>query len=231
LDFILRTTNYRKEVDSARNLSEAVRIIASKLAVHAVGVIFCDEVQNIKVGSSTERGTFENTLQELINYTHTRWVLIGTGSSRSSVKSEALLRRMVGERGQINWGPLQPGIEWNEFIGGLWKRHVTKTPTPLTADLREFFRRLCGGVPDYAKKLFAAAQINVIGKAKDPNEQLTTEVLLGTMTESFADLHRRLEPTNKAKEFLKDMMARQAIGHGGNPEDDTKTDGNPKKQK
>jgi hypothetical protein len=192
LDYILGT-NYRGEVENAKNHTDRTRIVASKLAIHAVGVIFCDELQNIKVGSKTERELLENTLQELINYTHTRWVFVGTNDARTSIKSEALLRRMIGERGQINWASLSPGSEWDEFLTNLWSWQVTSKATELTPKISATMHRLTGGVADYAKKLFTAAQVNVIGNSKHPDEQLTEEVLLKTMRGSFGELHVRLE--------------------------------------
>jgi len=184
LDHLLKTT-YRNDLDRARNHTAQVRIIARALAIHAVGVIFCDEIQNIRVGSQTERRVFENTLQELINYTHTRWVFIGTKEARESIKSAALRRRMCGERGRIVWGPMNPGPEWNEFFEWLLARLVTKKPTPASPRLSVILNGLSGGVPDYAKRIVTTAQSNVIGNSKYPDEQLTERVLIDTMMESF----------------------------------------------
>jgi hypothetical protein len=192
LDYILQT-QYRDDLDRARNHTQQVRIIARALAVHAVGAIFCDEVQNVRVGSKTERGVLENTLQELINYTHARWVFIGTKAARAAIQSEALLRRMIGERGQLTWSSLAVGPDWDEFLGRLWERQVTAKETPLTPSISAVMHRLTGGIPDYAKRLFTAAQANIIGHSRFPDEQLTPEVLCGTMKESFSELHARLE--------------------------------------
>jgi hypothetical protein len=211
LDFILKT-NYQADVERARNHTAQVRVIARALAIHAVGVIFCDEVQNIGVGSETERGVLENTLQELINYTHTRWVFIGTRDGLASVKSGALLRRMCGERGRINWKPLEkispekshrnsPSGEydpqkplregdWEEFVRRLWDWQVTVVPTPLDEKISDTILRLTGGVPDYAKRLFTAAQSLVIGKKQFPDEQLTPDILIEAMKNSFAEEFR-----------------------------------------
>ena len=197
LDHLLKT-NYRNDLDRARNHTAEVRIIARALALHAVGVIFCDEIQNIRVGSQTERMVFENTLQELINYTHTRWVFIGTQGARGSINSAALRRRMCGERGRIVWEPMSPGQEWNEFFHWLMARLVTIKPTPSTPRLSFILNGLSGGVPDYAKRLITAAQSNVIGNSNFPNEQITEEVLIQTMKESFPDEYTQINKRFKA---------------------------------
>jgi hypothetical protein len=201
LDFMLQT-KYRNDIDQARNHTQRVRIIARALAVHAVGAIFCDEVQNIKIGSNTERGVLENTLQELINYTHTRWVFIGTNGARAAIKSDALLRRMVGERGQLSWQSLSPGPDWEEFISMLWERQVTAVETPLTPELSKLMHELTKGVPDYAKRLFTAAQANIIGHSQYPEEELTDTLLRSTMAESFSEINRRLDLKTKRSTTL-----------------------------
>jgi hypothetical protein len=184
LDYSLKTS-YRNDLDRSRNHTAQVRIIARALAIHAVGVIFCDELQNIEVGSKSERMVFENTLQELINYTHTRWVFIGTKAARQTIQSSALQRRMCGERGQIIWEPMAPGPEWDEFFKWLLSRLVTRRPTPFDQRLSVAANGLTGGVPDNAKRLITAAESNIIGHSRFPEEQLTTEILEKTMKENF----------------------------------------------
>ena len=192
LDRILGTS-YWQDVIITRNHAEATAMVAGYLNLNAVGVVFADELQNIKVGSSTERDLLENTIQELVNLTHTRFVFIGTNESRRAVNSEALLRRMVGERGQITWSPLEEGPDWNDFVGRIWQWQVTAFPTPMTPSLSSLLHRLTGGVPDYAKKLFTATQATVIGNSSFPKEQLTDEQFVRVMKARFPDVHRKLE--------------------------------------
>ncbi len=192
LDLILKT-NYWTEVMNARNHAEATAIVVSRLNLNAVGAVFCDELQNIKVGSRTERDLLENTIQELVNLTHTRFVFIGTDESRDAVNSEALHRRMVGERGQLTWGPLKWGPDWDDLIAAVWQWLVTKAPTPLTPGLSALLYRLTGGVPDYAKKLITTTQAAVIGDPKNPEEQMSEEVFVRVMRNRFPKIHRDLE--------------------------------------
>jgi len=192
LDLILKTT-YWVEVLCARNHAEATAIIVSRLNLNAVGVVFCDELQNIKVGSKTERELLENTIQELVNLTHTRFVFIGTDESRDAVNSEALLRRMVGERGQLTWGSLKQGPDWDDFIKVVWKWQATEVPTPLTPGLSALLHRLTGGVPDYAKKLLTTTQGIVIGDPNYPQEQMTDKLFVRVMRNRFPKIHAALE--------------------------------------
>ena len=198
LDLVLGTS-YWSDVLHARNHTEATGIVASALALNAVGVVFCDELQNIKVGSSAERELLENTIQELINATHTRFVFVGTNEARDAVNSEALLRRMVGERGQLTWTPLKWGADWDTFIKAIWEWQATRVPTPLTPELSALLYRLTGGVPDYAKKLFTAMQAAVIGNEKQfPEEQMTPQAFVRMMRLRFPKIHRQNERRYKA---------------------------------
>lgn len=192
LDLILKT-NYWSEVLNARNYAEAEAIVAAYLSLNAVGVVFCDELQNIKVGSRTEHDLLENTIQELVNVTHTRFVFVGTDESRNAVNSEALLRRMVGERGQLTWGPLKWGPDWDDFINMVWKWQATMVPTPLTPGLGALLHRLTGGVPDYAKKLLTTTQAIVIGDPKYSQEQMTDKLFVRVMRNRFPKIHSGLE--------------------------------------
>lgn len=192
LDLVLKT-NYWSDVLHARNHTEATGIIASALTLNAVGVVFCDELQNIIVGSRTERALLENTIQELVNATHTRFVFVGTNESRDAILSEALLRRMAGERGQLTWTPLKRGPDWDDFINRIWEWQATKSATPLTPELSALLHRLTGGVPDYAKKLFTATQSVVIGNVAYRDEQMTAKLFLKVMRSRFPKIHKQNE--------------------------------------
>lgn len=193
LDHILHTT-YWSDILYARNHTEATGIVASALALNAVGVVFCDELQNIEVGSAAERALLENTIQELVNATHTRFVFVGTDEARDAVNSEALHRRMIGERGQLSWRPLKLGDDWDKFITAIWAWQATKVPTPLTPELSALLHRLTGGVPDYAKKLFTAMQAAVIGNENQfPDEQMTSAGFVKMMRVRFPKISKRLE--------------------------------------
>lgn len=188
LDYLLGTS-YLQLLEAERTLTLKARSVARWLTLHAVGTIICDEMQNIKVGSQNERHLLENTLQELINYTYTRWLFVGTKASLSAVCSEALKRRLIGERGQKIWEPLT-GDSWDEFITELWAWRVTSDPTPLSQELKLQIWKLTGGVPDYAKRLFTVAQsVLITSKVKD--ERLTPEVFRAAM-EMLPDVMRSM---------------------------------------
>ena len=93
---------------------------------------------------------------------------------------------------------MSPGQEWNEFFHWLMARLVTIKPTPSTPRLSFILNGLSGGVPDYAKRLITAAQSNVIGNSNFPNEQITEEVLIQTMKESFPDEYTQINKRFKA---------------------------------
>ena len=185
LDYIFGTDVLRRVI-RAKNDSERQKLIAGELSLHVTGVLVIDEIQNINVGNADARKGFVTFLQELINTTRTRLILVGTTEVYDTINSDAMLRRMNGESGALHWGPLAFDDEWQQYLPELWKWQVTKTPTILTEDLSATMHRLTGGTPGYAVNLWTKAQSLLVGNSHQPDEKITKAVLQHTMNRYFS---------------------------------------------
>ncbi len=189
LDCIFGTDTLAR-VLRAPNDSARQRIIAEELALHVTGVLVIDEIQNMGVGQPDARRIFANFIQELVNTTRTRVMLVGTDEMFDQVESAALRARMCGEAGQLTWGPLNYQTEWPTYCQALFDWRVTKSDRIDRDALSEELYRCSGGLPRIASNLWTKAQSLVIDHAKYPNEELTPKVLAHTMTHYFPDIHR-----------------------------------------
>ncbi len=180
MDRVLKT-DIVGDLKRERNHAGRQRILSNALNTALVGTIFIDEIQNGVIGTTIEREVFENTLQELINTTFTRFIFVGTPVAYR-FRSEALLRRFEGETGQIDWKPFQLDDEWLPFASQLCERQYTSIPTPVTEELKVQLLHLSGGVPHRAKTLWVAAQDFVIGSG---DEILSGTLLLHVLQKKF----------------------------------------------
>ena len=210
LDRILKTT-YREEMDRrGRNGTANSGFVMDKLALHAVGVIVLDEFQNIEVGSVSERHLMEMTLQEMINCTTTRWIFVGTRASVVT-KSEALVRRMSGERGQIIWDAMPFGPGWIDYVKEILKHTVTCKETPFTEGLAFGLHRLCDGNPSNLSRLITTAQANIIGHSNFPDEQLSLTVLEAAMKQFFPEVYARTQRRHKYRMAMEKKRKADAV--------------------
>lgn len=191
LDYIFKTDALAR-VLRAKNDSARQRIIARELSLHVTGILVIDEIQNMNVGTPEARRVFANFIQELVNTTRTRVMLVGTDEVFDAVTSDALLRRMTGEAGQLRWGRLDFDTEWPVYVRALTEWEVTRTPTVVDEELLATSYRLTGGLPGYAINLWTKAQSIMVGNSNYPNELITPKVLEYTMRRHFASVQELL---------------------------------------
>lgn len=208
LDRIFKT-NAHEKVTAAKNDSLRARIIARHLALHVTGLVVVDELQNIHAGTNRERETFSNFLQELVNTTRTRFVFVGTPDAAAAIVGEAMGRRTVGERGTLNWAPLDPRTEWPTYIKHLWEWQVTRHPTPLTPALSDCMFQLTGGIPSHAVNLWTKAQAALIGNPNHPEEVISESLLEYTMATYFSDTHRKVRKERRRQQLVNQISGRR----------------------
>jgi hypothetical protein len=168
-DYVRRVRNARTEHDKKVELLRA-------LALHAVGLIVIDEFQNICVGRHVERKRLARFLVGLMESTSTRIMLTGTPEAQTEVvKDMPLVRRTIGEHGQIEWDRITDADEWVRFLNGIWRYQYTATHTPLTTgpgSIADKIHTLSYGIPDLAVKLYRMTQYEIIGSKQNSNEKI-----------------------------------------------------------
>lgn len=180
MDTILGDTDYERRVRREKTEHDKQVELARALALHVVGLIVIDEFQNICVGRHVERKRLARFLVGIMENMSTRVMLAGTPEAQSEVvKDGPLMRRTIGETGQIGWDRITDAEEWIRFLHGVWRYQYTATATPLSegkGSLADTIHSLSHGIPDIAVKLYRMAQYEVIGNMADPREALTVEV-------------------------------------------------------
>ena len=176
MDVILGT-QYKKLVEAGRTEHGMARAIAGITALHTVGLIVIDEVQNACIGRPIERQRLTRFITKLMNSMSTRIMLVGTPEANDALMRDMpLLRRTIGESGQIPWNRIETVKEWGRFMRGIWRYQYTATETKLTRELAYKILTLTLGIPDLAVKLYCMAQKEVIGNKRYHDEKITEEV-------------------------------------------------------
>jgi len=181
-------------VEAGRTEHGMARAIAGITALHVVGLIVIDEIQNACIGRPIERQRLTRFLTKLMNSMSTRIMLVGTPEAEAALIHDIpLLRRTIGESGQIPWDRITSIKEWRRFLNGIWKYQYTATETNLTLELAHKMLALTIGIPDLAIKLYCMAQKEVIGNGHHPNEEITTGLLEYVMQTRMAQAEKILK--------------------------------------
>jgi hypothetical protein len=154
-----------------------MRNVARLMHLHCVGLLVCDEVQNL---SNSRKGE-DTVMTELVSACNDLGLpilFIGTNKAAQVLtRTFRQTRRSIGCN-IANWDRLPELVEpdevneWEEFLRMLWSYQWTKNPVPFNHAFARTMYFHSQGVIDIAIKLFAAAQ----GMAmNDGSEQITVE--------------------------------------------------------
>lgn len=171
---------------------------ASVLHRHCVGILFCDEFQNLtNVGKGKQ--TVMTELVTMSNVLGLPLVFIGTNKSEELLGLDFRTSRRVSGLGTEHWDRLDPGYfddegrfvsEWRDFLDVLWEFQWTRNPTPLSEEAAETMYYCSQGVLDVAIKLFASAQAHAM---LDGSETVTTALVMHAYRQELTLLHPMLD--------------------------------------
>lgn len=218
LDRLLPELTYHEMYlnDTSRTSTDSLILTVGRLlAIHHVGLLVADEVQNLcnsKKGAQvvmTELVTMCNMLNVPILFigTYKAAEVLGADfrqARRSTGGGVAPWHRMprfdplpidldLGEfKGVSNALPRQS--EWADFIRKLWVNQWVKKPMELTEDVLDLIYLLTQGVLDLAIKLFAIAQVRAI---LGGHETLSAALLEQVYATDFILLHEAIDALSK----------------------------------
>lgn len=200
IDALLPDISYYKDYvgtgkASASALMQSVAHIMNK---HLVGLLVCDEVQNL----SNSRKDDQVVMTELVsacNELKVPIVFIGTNKAEKILGLDFRQARRALGFGLGNWDPLPrwayvsdngevsstPG-EWAEFISVLWNYQWVNQPVGLTEGLLNLIYDLTQGVIDLAIKLFVAAQFRAM---MDGTETISEQLLVDIYNKDMKLIH------------------------------------------
>jgi AAA domain len=193
------------------NLGTMMSQVARLAALHAIGLLIVDEIQEL---SNVKSGGDKALLGFFLRLTNTIKIpvlMVGTYKAEAMLREQMrVLRRSTGI-GLRSWEPLSRTLpEWDAFLKVLWRYQYTKTPTELKPELSDALFDECQGIPDFAVKLCFLCQDRLIatndGKGK---EKITPRVIKTVATEYLSparDLLQALRYKDKEKlELLDDV--------------------------
>lgn len=191
LDQLIPNAEYFKEY-AERGKAGAdtlMRSIARLMLMHGVGLLICDEVQNI---ANAKKGgqVLMTELVSACNELKVAILFIGTNKAQKVLSAD--FRQARRASGALEpWDRLHQGTaaapgEWEDFLQVLWKFQWTKHPVELDWMLAEQMYRCSQGVIDLAIKLFASAQARAM---LDGSERLSGELIADVFEKEFRLMH------------------------------------------
>ena len=171
------------------------------LAVHYVGIIVIDEIQNL-VSSRKSREDLFNFIVSLSNSLNVPLLFVGTPKIHKFLTSNMRTARRFGTRGFINWKPLNPETnEWKKMICGLWNCNRLKHDAEvMPKNIEEKLYECSFGIVEILLKLFILAQTRVLlvsARNKDIEQKLTPEVIDYIFEEYFENVKPILAKLHK----------------------------------
>lgn len=171
-----------------------MRGVARVMNLHLVGLLICDEVQNL---ANSRKGS-QILMTELVSACNDLKVpilFIGTNKAAKVLGTDFRQSRRSSGHGIAPWDRLLPGTaaepsEWDTFLEILWQFQWVKKPVPFNSLLAHHMFECSQGVIDIAIKIFAAAQARAI---LDGSETLTPDLLLDVYSQEFQLLHPMIE--------------------------------------
>lgn len=156
IDTVLGTTYYQNY--GIRNKpSQHVMVGYMKTAAsnHSLGVLFIDEIQNLKRVKDPRLLDF---LVELDNEIGVPVVLVGTPDAEDTLNGDFRRARRASGQGEMRWGRMQNDVEWTYFLKALWKYQYVQKESKLTDELSQTMYYESQGITDIAIKLYFLAQ-------------------------------------------------------------------------
>lgn len=198
LDELLPGANYFETYAGRSGRTGAdslMRSVARVMNMHLVGLLICDEVQNL---SNANKGgqTVMTELVSACNDLKVPILFIGTNKAAKVLSLDFRQSRRASGHGITPWDRFYPHAEpgeineWREFVEVLWAHQWTRKPAALDERLLDLLHYYSQGVIDIAIKLFASSQARAM---LDGSETLTAELISDVYNKELKLLHPMIE--------------------------------------
>jgi hypothetical protein len=180
-------------------------------AVHAIGLLVIDEIQELSNVASGGDKTLLGFFLRLTNTLKIPVLMVGTYKAKAMLREQMRILRRIEGIGLRSWEPLsRTSPEWDTFLNVLWCYQYTKTPTTLTPELSEALFNECQGIPDFAVKLCFLCQDRLIATTNGNSKEKITPRIIKTVATDYLgaarDLLQALRYKDKDKlELLDDV--------------------------
>lgn len=181
LDALLGTT-YNKMFGRTRTVDELILTVARIAAMHCLGVLVIDEIQNLLDASGVGQAKMLNFFVTFANEVKIPLITIGTPRALSLLEGTFREARRIGDHGTFIWDSLSFGQEWSFFLEGLWKYQWTIQPVPLTAGFSKLMHEQTQGIHALVVRLFQLSQLEAI---RTGAERLTEKLITDVAADKF----------------------------------------------
>jgi hypothetical protein len=168
--------------------------VALVLHNHCVGLLICDEIQNLGNAPKNKQGLM-TLLVSASNELQVPIIFVGTNKARKILGLDFRQARRSSGYGLEPWLPLQKGTmnqpgEWEGFLSVLFEKQWVRNPVQLNDYLNNLVFHYSQGIIDIAIKLFAACQLRAI---YDGTETITAQLIDAVWKASFQLVHPMIE--------------------------------------
>lgn len=197
LDELIPGANYYDDyAGKGRTGADALmRSVARVMNMHFVGLLICDEVQNL-ANSFKGADVVMTELVSACNELKVPILFIGTNKAAKVLSRDFRQARRSSGHGIEPWYRFPEHVEegdvneWNDFLNILWNYQWIRKPVALDALLAVTMYHYSQGVIDIAIKLFASAQARAMA---DGSETITSELIADVYSRELKLLHPMVE--------------------------------------
>jgi hypothetical protein len=135
VDEVLGTSYFARYVSKRNTINELLLFMARVAAIHCLGVLVMDEIQDLSQAKSGGEAHLLNFFVHLENSIGVPFILIGTPKALPLFKGEFRQARRASEQGDFLWKRMEmlsesdrsePDPAWNQFVRQMWKYQYIK---------------------------------------------------------------------------------------------------------
>ncbi|MCY9661296.1 ATP-binding protein [Paenibacillus chondroitinus] len=172
VDSLVGTKYYNH--NSSKYTDELLPIMAQAAAVHCLGVLVIDEIQNLEEAKDDRAPQMLNFFVQLVNTIGLPVVVVGTYKALPVLNGEFRNARRGSGQGDSLWEHMKKDEEWVWLLKGLWKYQWTDEKVELTDEFVDVMYEESQGITDIAIKLFMLAQWRALDQKR---KTISTELI------------------------------------------------------
>jgi hypothetical protein len=162
---------YEKQGRNAGSIPLMVALIARVGNAICLGVLFVDEVHNLRVAKGPKIVEMLNLFSQLMEQAGISVYVAGVPSVKAMLQPTTPNQRKLVTAGEHNFGLMAlDDPEFIDFTDLLWSRKMVRMQNRLTPGIRKVWHERSAGNPAFIVLLFMLTQRNEIGVTEEVNE-------------------------------------------------------------
>ncbi len=196
VDSLVGTKYYKK--NATKNPDELLPLMAQAAAVHCLGVLVIDEIQNLQEAKDDRAAQMLNFFVQLVNTIGLPVILVGTYKALPALNGEFRNARRNSGQGDATWHHFKKDEEWTWLLQGLWKYQWTKQKAKLDETFVDVMYEESQGISDVAIKLFMLAQWRALEREEE-FDNITPQLIRSVAQDRLTLIRPALEALKSGK--------------------------------